>query len=1202
MTDAPQLGPFKLGERIGEGGMGVVYRGKHGETDMPVAIKVIRPMTRPGARRRFHEEVRAHAGLLHPNVVYLFEYGHLDASAAEVFVADVREGNPYVAMELADRGTVRDRMPLRDWPSVRRLLVQILDALAFAHARGVVHRDLKPENLLVFEGDGASSESLRVKLADFGIAHALGGERDARTDELESPAGTPLYMSPEQLKGLWRDYGPWTDLYALGCLTWELVCGRPPFRGDIATLAVKHETEPRPPLVPQFPVPEGLEAWIHRAMASDHRHRFRRAADAARALPGDGVESATIPEATATTLPADPSGSTEVASDTERMPETMPVWKTQPVTLTADTLGEAPAHAETLPPSSAAATGDDLGGDGIDMPVRSAPSAWRPGRTDPLPTPLLGTGLGLFGLREPPFVDRRDEGDRIWEGLRQVAEGDACEYVFICGEAGTGKSRLAEWMATRAHELGAARTMRAFHTAAGGDSEGLRGAFERTLRTVKMDRGELHEHLRDELRPLAAHDAASVERDARALTEYLRPTDEDADTVDGPRYRFADARQQHALIARTLTRLADARPLVLWLDDLQWSPETLGVLEFLADMPGDPPALLVLATIRSDIVSEQPTLERRLDNLVDTTSAERLALEPLSKNHQRELLDGLLPLEEDLADRLAERTEGHPLFAMQLLGHWIERDDLEVGDRGFRVRDGRELAVPEDIHELWLERLDRMLDAIPPANRSDALEALELAAALGREVDEAEWRAVLAEADVAWPTDLVNQLFDGGLLERTDRGCAFTHGLLVDSLARRAREAGRWQGHHRHCARTLQHSPGRHRPEACERVADHWIEAGDRSRALAPLLEAVKLWRDWGKYEERQNVLDRRSRLLDVLQIPDDDPRRLEQRIERAKLAILGEEIEYGRSTLTDVWDQLDSDQARLQGETASSLARAEVDLGRPRRGRKWIEAALEASARTDNHRLQSRCHRFLAWQAFHATDFEQAEWHTDRALEHAERMSNRFVKLGTQILRAWIWLGRDDRRCIDLFETIQRRAAEAGYTALEARALNGLGDWERFHGERAKARELYRRFMQTAVELSQPMYFRSAHRNLAQLALRSGELERASTHLQAADAHLPELGGEARSEPEMHLIRLAYAAGRREGETYASLWSRLTAGWPEEWEYLRDYPWLLETVADHAEEAGWEERAREARRLAADLWHRLGDEEAAEALEDRIA
>ncbi|MFB6375712.1 MAG: hypothetical protein ABEN55_21960, partial [Bradymonadaceae bacterium] len=178
-------------------------------------------------------------------------------------------------------------------------------------------------------------------------------------------------------------------------------------------------------------------------------------------------------------------------------------------------------------------------------------------------------------------------------------------------------------------------------------------------------------------------------------------------------------------------------------------------------------------------------------------------------------------------DRLAERPEGHPLFAMQLLGHWIDRGAIRIGADGFRVAESADVELPQDIHALWMERVDRLLDGLPGDARLEALEGLELAAALGRNVDEREWRAVLADAELEPPPALVDRLVDRGLVERTAGGWAFAHGLLVDSLGRRARQAGRWRRHHRTCARTLTSLSTADDPGLRERIAEHWVDAGE---------------------------------------------------------------------------------------------------------------------------------------------------------------------------------------------------------------------------------------------------------------------------------------------------------------------------------------------------------------------------------------
>ncbi len=270
--DTKWAGPFRLEEELGAGGMGVVYRGVHRDTGQDVALKMLaeEQALEASKRRAFHREVEAQAGLVHPNIVYLFDYGETDGEA------------PFVAMERA-QFSLGERMPFERWSDVREALGAVISGLAHAHSRGVIHRDLKPENVLCFEGG-------QMKLADFGLAHPMESAPLRSQDELSGMAGTPLYMPPEQLRGQWRRYGPWTDIYSLGVMVYEMVCGRPPFEAPAMWgVLIKHCDEPRPSLTPLFDTPPGLEEWIHRAMAVEIGERFQSAAEALRELPGEGT-------------------------------------------------------------------------------------------------------------------------------------------------------------------------------------------------------------------------------------------------------------------------------------------------------------------------------------------------------------------------------------------------------------------------------------------------------------------------------------------------------------------------------------------------------------------------------------------------------------------------------------------------------------------------------------------------------------------------------------------------------------------------------------------------------------------------------------------------------------------------------------------------------------------------------------------------
>jgi len=208
------LGPFMLSAPLGRGGMGEVWEGIHRTEQVQVAVKVmtLRASRREEFRKAFGAEVQAAARLHHPHIIHVFDYGEVSAETEELSATRLAAGSPYLVMELAVGGSLKDLGMPRDWHEFRTNLLQILDALAHAHARGVIHRDIKPGNVLFgHEEDGRHL----LKLSDFGIARAVEGNTRAGNRD-SNAAGTPHYMAPEQIHGLWRDQGPWTDLYSVG--------------------------------------------------------------------------------------------------------------------------------------------------------------------------------------------------------------------------------------------------------------------------------------------------------------------------------------------------------------------------------------------------------------------------------------------------------------------------------------------------------------------------------------------------------------------------------------------------------------------------------------------------------------------------------------------------------------------------------------------------------------------------------------------------------------------------------------------------------------------------------------------------------------------------------------------------------------------------------------------------------------------------
>jgi serine/threonine protein kinase/Flp pilus assembly protein TadD len=264
---------YTLTAELGRGGMAVVYRAQDARHGRDVAVKVMLPTVADAVGPdRFLREIETAARLQHPHIVPVFDSG--EAAGQLYFVMPLIEGESL-------RARLHREGPLEVGDAVR-IARQIADALSYAHAQGVIHRDLKPENIMLTRG--------HALLADFGIARA--GGTDEATGMMTRPGtvmGTPSYMSPELATGEGH-IGPPTDVYALGCVLFELLTGSPPFTGDsFQSILVKRVTTEAPRVRSRRPdVPAQLDDAIACALARDVSRRFATADAFASALAENG--------------------------------------------------------------------------------------------------------------------------------------------------------------------------------------------------------------------------------------------------------------------------------------------------------------------------------------------------------------------------------------------------------------------------------------------------------------------------------------------------------------------------------------------------------------------------------------------------------------------------------------------------------------------------------------------------------------------------------------------------------------------------------------------------------------------------------------------------------------------------------------------------------------------------------------------------
>jgi serine/threonine protein kinase len=257
-----QIGQYRVLSELGTGGMGVVYRAVDLLLEREVAIKRLRSefAASSSVMDRFRKEAQLQAKLNHPNIAQLYTL--------------VQDGNSLcIVMELVNGTVLRNFMPM-PWQSVLPVVLQVLEALDYAHRRGVLHRDIKPENIVI-DHEGT------VKVMDFGIAHALGAARMTRERVV---IGTLEYMSPERV--LNREMDQRSDQYSVGVLLFEMLCGRLPFVNDSEYELLRAQVESEAPSVHQFVsgVPEFVAAVVHRALEKDPRNRYPTCADMAAVL------------------------------------------------------------------------------------------------------------------------------------------------------------------------------------------------------------------------------------------------------------------------------------------------------------------------------------------------------------------------------------------------------------------------------------------------------------------------------------------------------------------------------------------------------------------------------------------------------------------------------------------------------------------------------------------------------------------------------------------------------------------------------------------------------------------------------------------------------------------------------------------------------------------------------------------------------
>jgi serine/threonine protein kinase len=822
---------YRADQLLGRGGMGEVWRAFDLEEERDVAVKTVlaEHLGDPRVRRLFQAEVIAVAKLSHPGIVEVYDLLQLD-DGSSLLVMGYRPGK---SLDHALKATP-------SWPLVRRVLAQLCEALAHAHARSVLHLDIKPANVIV-ERKG---DAVRTTLVDFGIARVKRPGRGAeRWFERDALVGTLEYMAPEQCCGELEKLGPWTDLYSLGMLLYELCAGAPP-HGDtdpVSSMRLRLE-HPAPPLRPRVhELPPGVAELCSRLLAIEPRDRPWCAADVLAELelidpkiegqPGELRGLSSGPPASSD-MP-DPSSAPTIHLGSDVAPTL--VARERVGALLAELDREERASQWPVPSSR-------------DVPSsnkRRAGAVQKAFTADV--TPPTPGAYGLFGLRELPVFGRVEERRALWNAVGATALDARPSAVVLSGPAGTGKSRLARDAVERALEIGLCAVLHTHWSADGSADEGLRGMVENALETRGASGEELVKRLAFWLERMPVDHEAFV----REATVLLRP-EHDAAPDAGLPVRVA---------VDLVVRAAMLRPLLVWLDDVQWSRgEAAALVRALAALR-PVPAVCVLCTIREEEDFDDRELLAALEQLGeadgDGFGVVRVSMRPLGDEAARTLVRGLLDLDEELVARLVRRSEGNPLFATQLVrqlvleravrrheGHYVLAGDMDV-----------DTVLPGDIGAVWGRRI-----ALAGASERD-LQALAVVR------DRVSTEVAGALALLAGPTfgHSIGRALAAGLLERTGEAYAWTHGLLRDFLVGRV-EPKRVAVVHAWAAEALELLVGRE--DVQEERAHHLWRAEKQAEACEAMLDAA-MW-SWRR-AERDARLRRLASLREWV-----DPNRLD--------------------------------------------------------------------------------------------------------------------------------------------------------------------------------------------------------------------------------------------------------------------------------------------------------------------------------------
>ena len=709
---------FQVLSVLGKGGFATVYRAVHTLDNTQVALKVLHPMNdaEHSLKAEFFNEVRSAAVLNHSRITTVYDFG-------ETTSADAQGSIRWLVMELVEGGTLKDLKGGLAWTELQPIVLDILSGLAHAHARRLIHRDIKPQNILV------DATTNRIKITDFGLVRSLSTDGDHDTVHSDFVQGTPSYMAPEQILNESVSMGPWTDLYALGCLVWEMVCGKPPYQGTRDDIFRQHLRGIHPVFKPKFDVPSYLESWLKRLIQRSPNQRYQNAAQAQFGLlhAVEQFNILSVPTESRLVDFDDLDQPTQEFSSIFTLDDTIPV--------TTET------KSDDFNYQIASVAGFQSG-----LHALQLPDSWqqRSERTHR----LMGVGLKLLSMRALEMVGREIERDTIWSVVKQMIERRASQVLLLDGVSGIGKRSIAMWLAYRTAEVGVATWM--LTTFEKGDDYRLKiiGALASHLGLIKLSKKDAH------LRLSLIHRQLQM--------DFIEDVDDLLWLVanrDDPDFSKSLWKPDYfnALVSRFLIGLSNVEPIIWVVDGLHHAIEMSDLMESIITKNG---MITMVATINS-VRHEHSHLSEALEDLLKLSCVHSVSIHPLTSVEQVQFIQNLLGLSIEVATIIEQKSGGSPRVAIQLVTACIEQGGLIPSPEGFQLRDGQGMSIPDSILDVWRTRLQRLIIEWTEAD----LLTLYLGSILGKSVDQRELTQCLEMVDASLAVGMLEVLSDNGWIQ-----------------------------------------------------------------------------------------------------------------------------------------------------------------------------------------------------------------------------------------------------------------------------------------------------------------------------------------------------------------------------------------------------------------------------------------------------